>query len=58
MCIAMEFQPSVAGLYAKLQGNPQLLYPTFSLALNIFPNANLSVLSFHNSLQYWKLIEI
>ncbi|NEQ75379.1 MAG: ATP-binding protein [Okeania sp. SIO2C9] len=58
LCITLEMEPKVADLCAKLQGNPQLNYPTLALTLTTFPQASWSVLSPHNPLQYWRLIEI
>lgn len=58
LCTTLELEPNVADLCAKLQGNPQLNYPTLALALITFPEASWSVLSPHNRLQHWRLIEI
>lgn len=58
LCTALEIDPTVAQLCAKVQGNPQLNYPTLALALTTFPQASWSVLSSQNPLQSWKLIEI
>ncbi|MEH1945262.1 MAG: ATP-binding protein [Nostoc sp.] len=58
LCTALEIDPSLAQLCAKLQGNPQLNYPTLALALSNFPQASWAVLSPQNSLQSWRLIEI
>ncbi|BAY79995.1 AAA ATPase central domain-containing protein (plasmid) [Nostoc linckia NIES-25] len=58
LCAALEIDPTLAQLCGKLQGNPQLNYPTLALALTSFPQASWSVLSLQNPLQSWKLIEI
>ena len=58
LCTALELDPSLAQLCAQLQGNPQLNYPTFALALSSFPQACWSVLSPQNPLQFWQLIEL
>ncbi|MGF1987336.1 MAG: ATP-binding protein [Nostoc sp. ZfuVER08] len=58
LCTALEIDPTLGQLCAKLQGNPQLNYPTLALALTTFPQASLSVVSGQNPLQSWKLIEI
>ncbi|MDZ8183658.1 MAG: AAA family ATPase [Nostoc sp. ChiSLP02] len=58
LCVALEIDPTLAELCAKLQGNPQLNYPTLALALTTFPQASWSVLSAQNPLQSWRLIEI
>ncbi|MEA5521412.1 ATP-binding protein [Limnoraphis robusta] len=57
LCTAVEIDPAIAQFCAELQGNPQLNYPTFALALTTFPNVSWSVLSTQNPLQFWRLIE-
>ncbi|WP_445246352.1 ATP-binding protein [Microcoleus sp. OTE_8_concoct_300] len=57
LCVAMEIEPTFATLCAKANGNSDQNYPTLSLALSIFPQASLSVLSPQNPLQQWQLIE-
>jgi ATPase family associated with various cellular activities (AAA) len=54
---ALEIDPTLAELYGKIQGNPQLNYPTLALALTTFSHASWSVLSVQNPLQSWRLIE-
>ncbi|HEY9794637.1 MAG TPA: ATP-binding protein [Leptolyngbyaceae cyanobacterium] len=58
LCVGMELAPDFEQLCAKAQGNPQRNYLTLGLALSIFPENHLSVLSSDSPLQYWKLIEI
>jgi hypothetical protein len=58
LCVGMELAPDFEQLCAKAQGNPQRNYLTLGLALSIFPENHLSVLSCDSPLQYWKLIEI
>ncbi len=58
LCVAWEIKPHFGQLYAKVQNDPQSTYPTFSLALTIFPNPNWDALSSEHSLRYWNLIEI
>ncbi|NJL10267.1 MAG: hypothetical protein HC908_09120 [Calothrix sp. SM1_7_51] len=58
LCTAVELDPSLAQLCGRLQGNPQLNYPTLALALTTFPQASWAVLSAQNPLQSWRLIEI
>jgi hypothetical protein len=53
----MEIDPNFAELCAKVQGNPQMNYPTLALTLSALPNAVWSVCSPQNSLQAWQLIE-
>lgn len=57
LCLGIEIDPSFAELCAKVQGNPQINYPTLALAISTLPNANWSVYSPQNSLQAWQLIE-
>lgn len=57
LCTALEIDPSIAQLCSQIQGNPNFNYPTLSLSLATFTQASLSVLSAHNPLQYWRLIE-
>jgi hypothetical protein len=58
LCVGMLLDPTFAELCAKIQGNPQLNYPTFSLALRALPNANFSIFSSESPLKTWQLIEI
>ncbi|MGB3692074.1 MAG: ATP-binding protein [Spirulinaceae cyanobacterium] len=57
LCVGMEIDPYFATLCAKAQGNSQQNFPTFGLALSVFPDANWSVLSTRSSLQHWQLVE-
>jgi hypothetical protein len=45
LCVGMELAPDFEQLCAKAQGNPQRNYLTLGLALSIFPENHLSVLS-------------
>jgi hypothetical protein len=58
LTVGMAVDPTFAQLCAKVQGNPQLNYPTFSLALTALPSANWSILSAENPLKIWQLIEV
>jgi AAA+ superfamily predicted ATPase len=58
LCVGMEIDPTFEYLCAKAQGNPQRNYPTFSLALEIFPEFDWSTLTSDAPLRRWQLLEI
>lgn len=58
LCVGMNIIPGFASLCADAQGNPQLSYPTFALALEVFPEASWSAFTSNSPLQRWQLIEI
>lgn len=58
LCAAPEFAPGLIEWYARAQGNPNLLYPTFALALTLFEDANWETLSPQRPLRAWRLLEI
>lgn len=58
MCASMEFSSDFSGLCAAAQGDAQLAYPTFSLALAAFANAHWDAIAPHAPLRRWNLIEI
>jgi hypothetical protein len=58
LCAAVEFDAQFAGLCAQAQNNEQKFYPTFSLALAIFPGGHWDALSPINPLRKWRLIEV
>jgi len=58
LCVGMLLDPTFAELCAKVQGNPQLNYPTFSLALRALPSANFSIFFSESPLKIWQLIEV
>ncbi len=57
LCVAVELDPTVGDLCAKLQGREELNFPSLALALTHFPRASMTVLSQHCPLQYWRLLE-
>lgn len=57
LCLSREIDPSCADLCAQAAGNPNQDYPTLSLALGAFADANWFVVSPQNPLQRWKMIE-
>ena len=58
LCVGLELAPDFEKLCAKAQENVERNYPTLGLALLIFPETHLRVLSSQSPLQYWNLIEI
>ena len=58
LCVAMELDPGMAALCVRAHGEPTRPYPTFALALTLFPNAAWDALSPERALRYWRLIEI
>ncbi|HEY9852399.1 MAG TPA: ATP-binding protein [Leptolyngbyaceae cyanobacterium] len=58
MCAGVELSYSFAQLCATAQGNSQLAYPTFSLALAAFPDAHWSALTPAAPLRRWRSIEV
>jgi hypothetical protein len=58
LCAGVELSASIARLCAAAQGNPQFAYPTFSLALAVFPEAHWDALAPVAPLRHWRLIEM
>jgi ATP-dependent 26S proteasome regulatory subunit len=58
LCVVAEFDNSFSELFARAQGDPGRVYPTFALALSLFDDAAWDALSPERPLRYWKLIEI
>jgi ATP-dependent 26S proteasome regulatory subunit len=59
LCIAMELDPRVATLCARVHGDANRAYPTFALALSIFvEERSWDVVSPERPLRHWRLIEI
>jgi hypothetical protein len=58
LCAGVEFDSTFAPLCATAQGDPRLLYPTFSLALAALPGAHWSAITPGAPLRYWRLIEV
>ncbi|OUL31938.1 ATPase [Nostoc sp. RF31YmG] len=58
LCAGMELDAAFPRLCATIQGREQQAYPTFSLALTVFPNAHLSAIAPSSSLLHWRLIEV
>ncbi len=58
LCAGIELDSTFASLCAAAHGDPQRNYPTFSLALAIFPEAHWSALTPEGPLRRWRLINI
>ena len=58
ICAGMELMPNFRLSCAAIHGDPQLNYPTFTLASIIFPSFDWSVVSSYSPLQQNHLIEI
>ncbi len=58
LCVAIEFHPDFASLFAAIQGNTQSNYPTLSLALSILPNPDWKSIAPAAPLRHWRLLEI
>lgn len=58
LCAGVELDASLAALCATMHGDPQRSYPTFSLALAIFPEAYWSAIAPVAPLRRWRLLEI
>ncbi|MEM9541102.1 MAG: ATP-binding protein, partial [Cyanobacteria bacterium P01_E01_bin.42] len=58
LCAGIELDPQLNALCGEIAENSQQNYPTFSLALTVFPEADWGILSSQSPLQYWQLIEI
>ncbi len=58
LCVGMELQPNFDSLCAEAQGDGQLSYPTFNLAMSALAAPHWSALSPDHPLRRWQLIEI
>ena len=58
LCAGVELSASFAQLCAAAQGNSQFSYPTFSLALAVFPDPQWNALTPVAPLRRWRLIEV
>ncbi len=57
MC-GMELQLYFDSLCASVQGNEQLSYPTFNLAMSALTAPHWDAISPHRPLRRWQLIEV
>jgi ATP-dependent 26S proteasome regulatory subunit len=58
LCAAMELDTRIASLCARAHDDPSKPFPTFALALALFPEASWDALSPERPLRYWRLIQI
>nr|MDJ0600018.1 ATP-binding protein [Crocosphaera sp.] len=58
LCASMELDPAIAGLCGKAQQDPNLCYPTFSLATSLLKQPSWNTFSPTSPLFYWRLLEI
>ncbi|MEO0969448.1 MAG: ATP-binding protein [Cyanobacteria bacterium J06639_18] len=58
LCIGWELDNKFQKLIAEINNNPELYYPTFNLALTIFPEFSLNLLNYRSPLINWQLIAI
>ena len=58
LCLGMELDPQLMNLCATAQGNPQMTWPTFRLALSFLPEAHWSALTPGGPLRHWRLLEV
>jgi len=58
LCLGIELDPQLAHLCATAQGNPQMTWPTFRLALSFLPEAHWSALTPGGPLRHWRLLEV
>jgi hypothetical protein len=58
LCAAMELDSRIAGLCARAQPEALPAYPSFALALTLFPDPSWDALSPERPLRRWRLIEI
>ncbi|NEQ29966.1 MAG: ATP-binding protein [Leptolyngbya sp. SIO4C5] len=58
LCAGVELSAALAQLCSEAQGNCQFAYPTFSLALAVFPAAHWSAIAPISPLRRWRLIEL
>jgi AAA+ superfamily predicted ATPase len=58
LCAGMELQQNFDSLCAEVQGNGQLSYPTFNLAMSALTAPHWSALSPDSPLRRWQLIEV
>lgn len=58
LCAGMEFDRNWGQLCAMAEGQPQLEYPTFSLALSISSSPYWGALTQNAALRRWRLIEV
>ncbi|KYC42237.1 ATPase [Scytonema hofmannii PCC 7110] len=58
LCTGVELKSSVANLCAEAQGDEELTYPTFALAIAALPKPHWNAITPDGALRHWKLIEV
>jgi len=58
LCVGMAIFPNFTALCANAHGNREMTYPTFGLALEVFPSAHWSAFTPQAPLRYWQLLQI
>lgn len=58
LCTGMELDANFINLCGNAHGDPQMSYPTFSLAMSLLPAAHWSAIAPASPLRYWRLIEV
>jgi len=58
MCAGMAILPNATALFANAQGNREMPYPTFGLALELFPNAQWRAFTPQAPLRHWQLVQV
>ena len=58
LCIGMELDARFPSLCAELHGNPEVRYPTFSLALRALSGAHWDALAMHSGIRAHRLVQI
>lgn len=58
MGVGMAVFPQFSSLCANLHHNSQMTYPTFGLALQLFPNAHWSAFTPDSPLRRWQLLQV
>jgi len=58
LCVGMAIFPNFTALCANAHCNREMTYPTFSLALEVFPSAHWSAFTPQAPLRYWQLLQI
>lgn len=58
LCAGVDLDGTFAALCAAAQGDPQRIYPTFSLAMAVLPDPNWGAFTPTAALRRWRLIEV
>ncbi|HEX8572910.1 MAG TPA: ATP-binding protein [Allosphingosinicella sp.] len=58
LCVAAELDTGMSAAFAEAQGDRQLPFPTFALAMALFEDPAWEALSPEGPLRYWQLIQI